>query len=69
MSNGLPKLLYSKEEAAEILSLPESSVEWLLRTGKLPRHKVAGKIRFTLEDLQVLITASAVDSSAALGGK
>ena len=59
----------ARKKRRKILSLPESSVEWLLRTGKLPRHKVAGKIRFTLEDLQVLITASAVDSSAALGGK
>lgn len=58
--NDLPKLLYNKEEAAEILCIPKSSIEWLLRTGKLPRRKVAGKIRFTMADLQGLIDTSAV---------
>ncbi len=56
----LPKLLYDKNEAAQILNVPKSSIEWLLRSGKLPRHKVAGKIRFTMADLQCYIESSAV---------
>ncbi len=56
----LPKLLYDKNEAAQILNVPKSSIEWLLRTGKLPRRKVAGKIRFTMADLQRYIDSSAV---------
>ena len=64
-----PKLLYDKDEAAQILGLRKTSIEWLLRTGKIPHRKVSGKIRFTIDDLQGLIRASAVTPCAALGGK
>ena len=60
MSDGLPKLLYSKDEAAEMLSVSKWTIEWFLRKGKLPKRKIAGKIRFTMADLQGLIDASAV---------
>ena len=49
----------------EMLGLEPSSIEWLLRKGTLPRRKIAGKIRFTLEDLQGLIDASAVTQCCA----
>ena len=60
-SEELPRLTYTKEEAAKILNIPESGIVWLLRKGVLPRHKIAGKIRFTLEDLETLVQASRVD--------
>ena len=53
-------LLFTKPQAAEMLSLSESSIEWLIRKGAVPHRKVAGKIRFTRSDLQALIDASAV---------
>jgi len=56
----LPKLLYDKREAAEILNISVSSIEWLLRTGRLPHRKISGKIRFTRGDLEAFIDASAV---------
>ena len=59
----LPKLVYTKEEAATILGLEPASIDWLLRKGDLPRRKIAGKIRFTLDDLQVLIERSKVGQS------
>jgi len=62
MTTDLPKLLYDKEEAAQILKLPKTSIDWLLRKSILPRHKIAGKIRFTLDDLQVFVEASKVDN-------
>ncbi|MCP4708387.1 MAG: helix-turn-helix domain-containing protein [Planctomycetes bacterium] len=58
----LPKLLYDKDEAAQILSVPKTSIDWLLRKGTLPRRKIAGKIRFTLDDLQVFVEASKEDN-------
>ncbi|MBN2594860.1 MAG: helix-turn-helix domain-containing protein [Sedimentisphaerales bacterium] len=53
-------LLYTKAQAAEMLGLKESSIEWLLRKKAIPHRKVSGKIRFTKSDLQALIDASAV---------
>ena len=61
ISGKLSRLTYTKEEAAEILSVPKSSIDWLLRKGQLPRHKIAGKIRFTWEDLQAFVEAPKVD--------
>ena len=60
---GLPKLLYDKAEAAQILNIPESSVGWLLRKGQLPRRKVAGKVRFTLEDLKKYVDGCLVEEN------
>jgi len=57
----LPRLTYTKEEAAKILNVPKVSIDWLLRKGTLPKRKIAGKIRFTLEDLKALVKASKVD--------
>ena len=65
MNTNLPKLCYTKIEAAEMLGLEPASIDWLIRKGTLPRRKIAGKIRFTLEDLQGLIDASAVTQCCA----
>jgi len=64
VASDLPKILFTKAEAAEILRVPEGSIAWLLRKGALPRRKIAGKIRFTLDDLQALIGASVVPCCA-----
>lgn len=58
------KLAYTKGEAAQMLSLEETSINWLLRKGALPHRKIAGKIRFTRADLQALIEGSAVTRAA-----
>jgi len=54
----LPILTYTKQQAAQILNVPESSINWQLRKGKLPHRKISGKIRFTLSDLNDLVEAS-----------
>ena len=56
----LPKLTYTKHEAAKILNIPAGSIDWLLRKGILPRRKIAGKVRFTLEDLRAFVEISKV---------
>ena len=58
-------LLFTKAQAAHMLSLSQSSIDWLLRKGVLPHRKVAGKIRFTRSDLEALIEASAVTQRCA----
>ena len=58
-------ILFTKCQAAEVLNVSESSINWLLRKGSLPRRKIAGKIRFTRSDLQALIEASAVTQCCA----
>jgi hypothetical protein len=52
------KLTYTKEEAAQMLNVPPSSINWLLRKGNLPRRKISGRIRFTMEDLRLLVDKS-----------
>ena len=65
----MDKLAFDKTEAARLLSLKESSIDWLLRKGALPHRKICGKIRFTPSDLQALIDASAVSGCCAGDGK
>jgi hypothetical protein len=57
-----PKLLYTKEDAAKLLNISVSSINWQLRKGPevFPHHKIAGKIRFTQEDLQRIVKNSKV---------
>lgn len=56
------KLLYDKKEVAEILNVPVSAVDWLTRTGRLPRRKVGRRIRFTLDDIRAYIESSKVSA-------
>ena len=65
MSFELPKLCYTKPEAAQMMGFEETSIDWLLRKGVLPHRKIAGKIRFTIDDLKSLINQCAVNPSAA----
>lgn len=65
MVPGSVPLLFTKAQAAQMLSLSESSIAWLLRKGTLPHRKIAGKIRFTRSDLEALIEASAVTQRCA----
>ncbi len=58
----LPKLTYTKEEAAKILNIPLGSIKWLLRKKTLPRYKISGRIRFTLEDLRAFVEQSKVEN-------
>jgi excisionase family DNA binding protein len=51
MDQGVEKLLYSRRDAAEALSLSVRSVDYLITTGRLTMRRVGGKI---------LIPASAV---------
>jgi hypothetical protein len=58
MENTVEKLLYSRRDAAEALSLSVRSVDYLITTGRLTCRKVGGKIlipagalrRFARED-------------------
>jgi hypothetical protein len=51
MDQGVEKLLYSRRDTAEALSLSVRSVDYLITTGRLTMRRVGGKI---------LIPASAV---------
>lgn len=57
MSVQLPKLTYSKEEAAQILGITVGSIKWYVRCRKLPCRKISGKLYFTMNDIQSLIDA------------
>lgn len=62
VSSDLPKLTYTKDEAAQILNIPVGSIDWQLRRGKIPHRKISGKIRFTLDDLKAFVDASKDES-------
>lgn len=51
MDRSIEKLLYSRRDTAEALSLSIRSIDYLITTGRLPARRVGGKI---------LIPASAV---------
>ena len=51
MDGSVEKLLYSRRDTAEALSLSIRSIDYLITTGRLPARRVGGKI---------LIPASAV---------
>src|SRR5271167_4756152 len=51
MDRSVEKLLYSRRDTAEALSLSIRSIDYLITTGRLPARRVGGKI---------LIPASAV---------
>ena len=58
-NNGL-KLTYTKTEAAKVLNVPVSGIEWLLRKKSIRHRKIAGKIRFTMTDLAEVVEKSLV---------
>jgi excisionase family DNA binding protein len=57
------KLVYTKTEAAQMLGVKETSINWLLRKGLLPHRKVAGKIRFAEIDLLTYLDRVKVDAA------
>ena len=65
LAASIEPLVYTKAEAAKMLSLPESSIDWMLRKQAIPHRKIAGKIRFTRSDIETLIEASAVTQCCA----
>jgi excisionase family DNA binding protein len=44
MDHKVEKLLYSKQDAAEALSLSVRSIDYLISTQRLPMHRVGGKV-------------------------
>ena len=63
MDDVKPIKLFTPEEAAEILRIP--NVNWLIRSKQLTYRNIAGKIRFTAADLQAYIDRRAVNACAA----
>ena len=51
----LPRLLYTKEEAAQILAVEVSAIDGLLRLDRTPRHILRGKLRFSMSDLRTIM--------------
>ena len=57
----LPKLLYTKDEAAMIFGVTVSTINGLLRKGLLPHHRIGKHVRFTLQDLLEYLEKSKVE--------
>jgi excisionase family DNA binding protein len=51
----LPKLLYSTEEAAQILGVPKTWLGSAARTGVVPSVRVGHYVRFAIRDLEDFI--------------
>ena len=56
--NGLSKLVFTKDEAAQALGVKKSTIDYLVRTKKLSHRKISRFIRFTQEDLDCFIESS-----------
>ena len=75
MDRSVEKLLYSRRDTAEALSLSIRSIDYLITTGRLPARRVGGKIlipatavrRFAREDHPDLVRSSS-PSSCVLSG-
>lgn len=75
MDRPVEKLLYSRRDTAEALSLSIRSIDYLITTGRLPARRVGGKIlipttavrRFAREDHPELVRSSS-PSTCALAG-
>jgi Helix-turn-helix domain len=71
MDRAVEKLLYSRRDTAEALSLSIRSIDYLITTGRLPVRRVGGKIlipasavrRFAREDHPDSVRAVAPDAS------
>ena len=58
MDDKLPKLTFTKDEAAHALGVKKSTIEYLIRTKRLPHRKISRYILFTQEDLDCFIESS-----------
>jgi Helix-turn-helix domain len=71
MDRAVEKLLYSRRDTAEALSLSIRSIDYLITAGRLPVRRVGGKIlipasavrRFAREDHPDCVRAVAPDAS------
>lgn len=57
-TSSLPKLTFTKDEAAQALGVKKSTIEYLVRTKRLPHRKISRYILFTQEDLDGFIESS-----------
>ena len=48
----MPDKVLTVKEAANVLAVSAATVYRWAREGLLPRHKMGGSVRFTLEDLE-----------------
>ena len=75
MDRSVEKLLYSRRDTAEALSLSIRSIDYLITSGRLPARRVGGKIlipasavrRFAREDHPDSVRSSNPSSSADSG--
>jgi excisionase family DNA binding protein len=75
MDRSVEKLLYSRRDTAEALSLSIRSIDYLITTGRLPARRVGGKIlipasavrRFAREDHPDSVRSSNPSSSVHAG--
>jgi excisionase family DNA binding protein len=75
MDRSVEKLLYSRRDTAEALSLSIRSIDYLITTGRLPARRVGGKIlipasavrRFAREDHPGSVRSSTGSSSVYAG--
>jgi len=71
MNSSVEKLLYSRRDAAEALSLSVRSIDYLITAGRLPTRRVGGKIlvpahavrRFAREDHPGSVRGVAAEAS------
>lgn len=52
----LPRLLYTKEDVAYMLGVSVGTIENMLRYEATPRHYITGKVRFTTEDVDGIVS-------------
>ena len=52
---------WSKQRAATYLDVAPHCIDYLVRTGRLPFYRIAGKRRFTRKDLDVYAIGFRVD--------
>ena len=75
MDRPVEKLLYSRHDAAEALSLSIRSIDYLITTGRLPTRRIGGKIlipanavrRFAREDHPDMVRSAGSGHSKNIG--
>ncbi len=56
---------WTKQRAAAYLDVQPYTIDYLVRTGRLPHYKICGKRRFTRADLDAYATANRVGKTVA----
>jgi excisionase family DNA binding protein len=52
MEHQVEKLLYSREDAAEALSLCVRSIDYLIETGELSKRRIGGRVLIPAKDVR-----------------